>query len=246
MIVVIQCAGSKQDRAGRLHTPDDRSVIFVAAPAEAQQANPHEASVYVRPDDVAPDDPERPTEHEVTWRKKLQFYNERYAETGDNPNRLYPAYRLYRHHVYSDLVEAFGIGSIYILSAGWGLIPASFLTPYYDITFTKSAEPYKRRKPSDRCNDFALLPRKTEEDIAFIGSKEYRELFCSLTRDVRGQRQMYYWAKPGSSQDSASDWTRSDIEALGCTPVSFEQAKSTNWQYDCAEWFRETYGRRPS
>ena len=37
---------------------------------------------------------------------------------------------------YRALVKRFGIDKTYILSAGWGLIPASFLTPYYDITFT--------------------------------------------------------------------------------------------------------------
>ena len=157
MIVVIQCAGSKQCGAGRLQTPDGQPVVFVASPAEARQAKPNEPCAYARPDDVAPDDPNMPAESGMTWRDKLQIYNEQYRETGDNPYRLCTAHQLYQHPTYRELVDGFGIRSVYILSAGWGLIPASFLTPYYDITLTKGVEPYKRRKPSDHYNDFALL-----------------------------------------------------------------------------------------
>jgi hypothetical protein len=64
-----------------------------------------------------------------------------------NPLGLYPAYRLYENRVYGRLVEAFGVENIYILSAGWGLIRADFLTPYYDITFSHSAEGYLMYRP---------------------------------------------------------------------------------------------------
>jgi hypothetical protein len=40
------------------------------------------------------------------------------------------------------LVEKFGIEKVFILSAGWGLIRADFLTPNYDITFSGSAEAF--------------------------------------------------------------------------------------------------------
>jgi hypothetical protein len=170
------------------------------------------------------------------------LYNEKYEETGDNPCRLYKACQLYENSIYSELVEGFGIGKVYILSAGWGLIPAGFLTPYYDITFSKSANPpYKQRKPSDRYNDFALLPRETEEDIYFFGGKDYLPLFGDLTKDVRGQRTVYYQASPGSQYAKLSQ----EIKLLGCRPVSYETTTRTNWHYGCARRFCDTYGGRP-
>jgi hypothetical protein len=61
----------------------------------------------------------------------LQEYN---ALPGNNPLGLYPAWRLYENRSYEGLVDRFGVDNLYILSAGWGLISAAFLTPNYDIT----------------------------------------------------------------------------------------------------------------
>ena len=44
--------------------------------------------------------------------------------------------------------------------AGWGLIPAAFLTPQYDITFTTAVRKkaaYKLRKKADRYEDFRAI-----------------------------------------------------------------------------------------
>jgi hypothetical protein len=240
VIVVIQCAGSKPRGAGRLQTPDGRSIVFVANPAEAQQENPNESCVYARPDDLAPYEPNSPARSRLTWREKLQLYNEQYEETGDNPCRLYKACDLYKNSIYSELVEGFGIGHVYILSAGWGLIPASLLTPYYDITFSTSGDRYTRRKPSDHYNDFALLPRETEDGIFFFGGKDYRPLFGDLTKDVRGQRTVYYQASPGSQSAKIIQ----EIKRLGCRPVRYETKTKTNWHYGCARQFCDTYGKR--
>ena len=50
-------------------------------------------------------------------------------------------------HESSRMVNRFGLDSVFILSAGWGLIPARFLTPAYDITFSQVPKPerWKRR-----------------------------------------------------------------------------------------------------
>ena len=45
---------------------------------------------------------------------------------------LLPVYRLYANPVYERLVDKLGVANVYILSAGWGLIRADFLTPSYD------------------------------------------------------------------------------------------------------------------
>ena len=64
-----------------------------------------------------------------------------------SPFGLLPAYQLYENSTYNRLVDRFGLSNVYILSAGWGLIPADFLTPHYDITFSASADAYKRPNP---------------------------------------------------------------------------------------------------
>ena len=53
----------------------------------------------------------------------------------------------------TQLVEIFGIDNVYILSAGWGLIRASFLTPNYDITFSAPAGAYNLRRKYDQYCD---------------------------------------------------------------------------------------------
>src|SRR3954468_15411313 len=131
MIAVIQCAATKRSDAGRLVTAAGKPVVFVADPA---MAPPDTSVVYARPGDKS--------DGEKSWRQVLLDYN---RNEPDNPLRLMPAWRLYSHAVYERLVTHCGVNNVYILSAGWGLISASFLTPEYDITFSSSADGYKRR-----------------------------------------------------------------------------------------------------
>jgi hypothetical protein len=49
------------------------------------------------------------------------------------------------------------VKKVFILSAGRRLIPARFRIPYYDITFSGSAEPWKRRRQDDPYEDFCLM-----------------------------------------------------------------------------------------
>jgi hypothetical protein len=55
-------------------------------------------------------------------------------------------------------VKQFGIENTFILSAGWGLIDATFLTPAYDITFSAKADNFVRRRKRDAFYDLCLLP----------------------------------------------------------------------------------------
>jgi hypothetical protein len=210
MILVIQCASGKRPGAGHLRTVAGAAVDFVANPDLAPAKAGH---VYARPDDRS--------DQGVSWRQVLAQYNE-----GDRANRygLYPAYQLYENPVYERLVERFGAEKVFILSAGWGLIPAYFLTPYYDITFSPSAETYKRRRKEDRYQDFSLLPVTMTDPILFFGGKDYLPLFCSLTRSCRGEKTIFY--------NSA---LRPD--ALGCNLKRYETRTRTNWHYECANAF---------
>lgn len=209
MIAVISCAARKRALAGRLETPTGQPVTFVAHPREAPAA---QDVLFAHPDEVSPDG--------WPWRETLLKYN---INQSDNPLRLLPAWQLYKNPTYERLVRRFGVQSVYILSAGWGMIRSDFLTPYYDITFSATADSYKRRRPKDRYCDFRMLAG-TAEDIVFFGSPEYVPLFCELTADVRGKRIVFYRA-------------RRPPDAPGCSLRRFETRTRTNWRYECANAF---------
>ena len=210
MIVVIQCAGSKRKSAGFLKTQDGRPVLFVAHPELA----PAPANcVYACPDDAS--------DAGGTWRDRLVAYN---ANPGNNPLGLLPAFELYENDIYRALVKQFGVGNTYILSAGWGLINAAFLTPAYDITFSTKADQFVRRRKQDRFSDLSLLPAKTTDQVLCFASKEYVPFFAALTGAVSGERVVFYNSVLPPS-------------APGCKLVRFETSAKTNWQYQCASAF---------
>jgi hypothetical protein len=113
------------------------------------------------------------------------------------------------------------VKQVYILSAGWGLIRADFLTPYYDITFSPGAETYKRRRKADRYEDFCMLPNDADDQILFLGGKDYLPLFCSLTSAVRTKKTVFY----NSAQRP---------QVTGCQLKRFETTTRMNWHYECA------------
>ena len=224
MIAVIQCAARKQARAGRLQLSTGKPVVFVADPKAAPA---DDAVVYARPDDLADDG--------TSWRDVLKKYN---AEQRDNPLGLFQAYRLYEDRTYGRLVDHFGLQNVYILSAGWGLICASFQTPYYNITFSPSAtkgNAYKRRRSGDRYLDFRMLPEQASDEIVFFGGKDYRPLFYNLTVGTKGRKIVFY-----------NSGVRPE-EAAGYELRRFETGTRTNWHYECANSFMDggNSSRRP-
>jgi len=210
MIVVIQCAASKRPTAGYMTSTNGARINFVAHPECAPAMRDRG---YARPDDT--------TVNGKSWRELLLDYN----REGRRDLGLLPAYRLYTAPIYSRLVERLGTQRVYILSAGWGLIRADFLTPYYDITFSavKPGDTYKRRTGKDYFSDFRL-PEHVDDDLMFFGGEVYRALFCALTNSVTGTRTVF----------SLSD---SPIAAPGCTVRHFRTRRQTNWHYQCAESF---------
>jgi hypothetical protein len=207
MIVVIPCAASKRPDAGCLLTRDGHPIDFVAHPQLAPSQTKH---VYARPDDLS--------EAGLTWRVQLRKYNE---QPECNPLRLLPAYQLYENKCYRGLVSRFGVHSVYILSAGWGLIRSDFLTPYYDIIFSQSADDYKIRRRADRYDDFRMIPNDTTREIVFLGGKDYLPLFCSLSENVKGKRIAFF------NSVNAPHFGN-------CVFKRFETTTRTNWHYECA------------
>ena len=218
-IVVIQCAGGKQLNAGYLRNNDGRKVMFVAHPNLALE---NEDYIYARPDDR--------TDAGNTWREKLLRYNREQAT--DNPLGLLPAWQLYKPRpdklIYEQLYRKYGPDNLYILSAGWGLLRADFLTPAYDITFStaQNVDKYKRRGKRDSYDDLRMLPSDTTQPVVFFGGKDYVSLFCALTNQVKSPRRVIYNAiKPPN--------------APGCQLRKFETTTKTNWQYGAARVFAE-------
>ena len=215
MIVVIQCAARKYPCAGRFKMEDGRPIMFVADPKKAPTDN---EIVYKRPDD--------PSGSGLSYREELVKYNHR--RPGDNPLGLLRAWELYSNPVYEKLVDTFCVRNVFILSAGWGLIPADFLTPDYDITFSSSAkgnDAYKRRRRNDAFMDLSMLPADSIGPIVFLGGKDYVSLFRRLTEDAKSERIVFY--RYGGSSDNPP-------AAPGCRLLPFETSTRTNWHYECA------------
>ncbi|MGE0005372.1 MAG: hypothetical protein AB7S92_07250 [Parvibaculaceae bacterium] len=206
MIIVIQCAGKKQPNAGMMKTSDGRPVYFVGDPDRA----PDDGMQYAHPEDIS--DTGEP------WRDRVWAYNQ---TEPTNPLGLLPAYKLYGASAYGELVRHFGVDKVYILSAGWGLISATFLTPLYDITFLGQADAWKRRRNSDCYNDFCMLPSNVTEPIVFLGGKDYVLLFGKLTQTIDAPKTIFY--RSASKPDLAH-----------CHAVKFHTIRSTNWHYECA------------
>lgn len=201
---------SKQEApSGVLPKSRRKKVVFVADPARAPASSD---VIYARPDDPADDG--------ATWREQVARYN----RTPDvNPFGLSRAYELYENQTYGELVRGFGLDNTMILSAGWGLITARFLTPRYDITFSASAESYVRRRKTEPYRDFCSLPTEAKGPIVFFGGKEYVPLFASLTAQLDHKIVFYNSASPPS--------------APGCSVRRFNTSTRTNWHYECARAF---------
>jgi hypothetical protein len=213
MIAVIQCAAGKRENAGCLTNRDGTRVMFVADPAKAPTGG---RCSYARPDDLS--------DAGTTWRQVLLAYND---DPGTNPLCLLPAYQLYENPAYQRLVDRLGADKTYILSAGWGLIGAAFLTPQYDITFSPAVRkdaPYKFRREQDSYHDFCHLPDDTDEPVVFFGGLGYVRFFCGLTHKIKARRTIFY----NSSKPPA---------ALSCTLCRFTTRTRTNWHYECVNAF---------
>lgn len=210
MIAVIQGSESRQPRAGFLTARNGKRVLFVAEPVQA----PRDPELcHARPDDFS--------SFGGRWRNLVLGYN---ANPRNNPLGLLPAHALYPDKIYPRLLEELGPTQTYILSAGWGLIGATFLTPNYDITFNPGADPFRRRRPSDRYADFCFLPDDTDEDVYLFADADHLPLFCQLTASYPGRRIVFYRSE-------------NPPQAPGCTLRKFATAVETNWHQECARAF---------
>lgn len=212
MKIVIQCAATKHHLSSDygLRSKDNLPIKFVAEPKLIDFT---EEFFFVSPDDRKDDSNE-------TWRDHINTYNKTQVH---NPSKLFAAYKLYRHPAYEALVRKFGVENIYILSAGWGLISAQFLTPDYDITFSnaKNVHPSSQRKKDGKYQDFCHL-RDDDEPIVFLGGKAYLPLFCKLTSKMKAKKIVFF----------------NSINPPSLPPnfnaLKYETTQKTSWHYSCA------------
>ena len=147
--------------------------------------------------------------YKCTWRK--------WVEDNQN-NAAIPklAYNLYSprnpfNEVYLNLNEKFD-DRLFILSAGWGLVKASFKLPNYDITFSSKAMRENKRvfqNPNPTFNDFNHLTdnhnlelnSNNEDIIVFIGGRTYIKQFISLTENSINNKLIYYFGMNPPAQD---------------------------------------------
>lgn len=214
MKIVIQCAGKKRPGkvdSGLRRPSDNLPVKFVARP---DLAPPSASIAYARPDDMY--------DSTRTWRQVLLEYNELHEA---NPSRLTQAHELYAPSVYQGLTRRFGVENVFILSAGWGLIPAGFFTPDYDITFSGAPNVpahARRAKGARGYDDFNLMP-DDGDDVVFLGGKDYLPLFHELARSSRGVKKVFF-----SSQSAPSLGEGFQVDR-------FVTDRRTNWHYECAQ-----------
>jgi len=144
-------------------------------------------------------------------------------DPGDNPLSLLPAIDLYSHCAFQQLADHIGRDNTYILSAGWGLLRADFLTPNYDITFSSQAAPYKRRRKHDHFDDLRQLSPSVEAPIVFFGGKDYLPLFEELTK--------------GAAERIAFYNSINQPHVDGIQFKRFATSTKTNWHYQCVNAF---------
>lgn len=220
MKVIIQCSARKKG-AHTFKTQRGEEPLFVAQPQLCPKVD---QLIFARPDDPIPDQPA------TTWRSLLTDYNSRYAQDGSNPFGLLPAGGLYVPEIYGSLVARFGWINTFILSAGWGLVRADFLLPYYDITFSaaQNVEAWKRRHPGDSYDDYNHLSDRLDRDdsLYFFGGRDYLPLLYRLTRHLPIKKIIYYISQ-------------STPRTEGYSYIRYPNPKNcmTNWHYECASDF---------
>lgn len=200
-------------------TSDGKPVEFIARPDEV--VNRDADVVYARPDDADGEG--------LTWRARLLEHNTRPSKSGTF--NLLPAYQLYKPEIYRRLVNVFGLDNVYILSAGWGLVRASFALPKYDITFNTSADRYKKRGKRDEYADFNHLAGDSSDDLMFFGGNDYSSLFYELTKGYKGRRIVFHCSDA--------------IDRHGEIEYKRYRKCFTNWHYACAESVADRFSSNP-
>ena len=156
-----------------------------------------------------------------TWREFL--------ENNQNDTNLREAYNLYTRNEYRYLYNRYQ-NDFYILSAGWGLVKAKFRLPNYDITFSKSAENNNKRTYNiPTYEDFNQLETNPDDDIIYVGGKDYLNLFYELTQNLPNKKIIYYKGKIPKQLPLLNQQN-----FIFRNYIHSKQNQNTNWHYELA------------
>ena len=208
MKIVISCCKRKNSQP---MSYQGKTIHFISNPDEKEKG---ESDLFVRPDDKVP-------VANFTWRTMV-------IDAQDKANNsLLPAYKLYKPHIYQRLYERFS-DNLFIFSAGWGIVEASFKLPNYDISFSKSSDNCTRRLQEQVFEDFnALYGIHPDEDILFIGGRDYLDpFFIDMTKHLPNRKKIVYVGKKPDLRLNETD----NYELI-YYPTNIR----TNWHYDYAK-----------
>lgn len=206
--VVMICAGGKHNS------------FFKAYPKE-NFVNKPELSNEHHPDDKMND-------KKTSWRD--------YLIKNQSDTNLKKAFDLYNPtktkypNIYINLFNRYK-SNFFILSAGWGLVNSDYRLPNYNITFSSSSKNKNAiRKNKSIYKDFNqfydvnMVPLiSPEEDIIYVGGKDYLELFYQLTENLPNRKIIYFNSKNNPKPIFGNYLYRRYI-------INY----STNWHYELA------------
>jgi hypothetical protein len=143
-----------------------------------------------------------------------------------NDKNLKKAYKLYSRKEYISLYDKFK-DSLYILSAGWGLVSAEFKLPIYDVTFSSKSGSTNKRDKGIKFNDFNQLEISDNEDIVFIGSGNYLPLFYSLTFNLPNRKLIFFFGKGNNLPQPMVNQNTFKF-------INFQSLNNRSWYYELA------------
>ena len=167
-----------------------------------------------------------------SWSDYIRKYNENPANVG-----LSRAVDIYKPTIYKDMVAAFGAERVFILSAGWGLVPSWYRIPTYEITLSYATERATRRAGLHGFKDLVLDPKYAGEEVTFIGGAAYIGLLCKVLRDVPLKRLVVAFTTKKQPRIHLPLAETVDI-------VKFPTKVETNWHYQYGRWLIENAGTK--
>jgi hypothetical protein len=167
-IPILICSSDKRDNSSLRYLNNQEVVL--------------NATEGLKPDDMAFD-------HDISWKEFIL----------ENQNELtipFKAFQLYSLSTYRLMRCAFG-RRFFIQSAGFGIIRSDFRIPEYNITFKGGNIVNHRRYIANGLDGFNDLNHLLElnsnnQDILFIGSREYIKQFIELTNNLSCRKIIFY------------------------------------------------------
>jgi len=237
-IVIIQCAGRKNQG---FWTWRGQKLVFVANKAKYLISHPSSDCVPCEPDDLVSGS------DDLTWRRLLLEYYQTKCRSPviQDADELVQAWQLYTHPIYRSLAEGrkCSRASMFILSAGWGLVNADYRLPPYNITFSRApgTPAYARigaaelwSKVQQLCGNPLIDVVDRNTTIHFFGGEQYRSLLYYYMDTVSGTKVVYHIGdiRPRESSQRPHGYVFTQY-----TPKNPELR--TNWHYECARRFIE-------